>query len=124
MYGIKELPFCDTEFEVDGLQQMWGGEFHIDEDGCVVGISREWLGEGRDRIHYDVPYRFRESYRFREPETLIGRAALTLAKVLEKSCKDDIEDALNEFALDVAERSWSPSSEWGTHHVARGRVVG
>ena len=118
MYGIKELPFCDTEFEVDGLQQMWGGEFHIDEEGCVVGISRDWLGEGRVRIHYDVPYRFRE------PETLIGRAALTLAKVLEQSCKDDIEDALNEFAVDVAERSWSPRSEWGTHHVARGRVAG
>jgi hypothetical protein len=118
MYGIKEIPFCDTEFEVDGLKQIWGGEFHVDENGAVVGISREWLGTGQTRIHYDIPHRFRA------PETLVGKAALTLAKVLEKDCKSEIEDAVNEFAVAEAERSWSPRSEWGTQRAVRGRVAG
>ena len=117
MYGIKEIPFCDTEFEVDGLKQIWGGEAHIDEEGMIVGISREWAGEGPDRIHYEIPSRFREA------EKLIDRAALALAKVLEKDCKDEIEDAVNEYAVDFAERSWSPKSEYGTHRVVRGRVA-
>lgn len=115
--GIGEIPFCDIEFEVDGLKMMWSGEAHVDKEGAVVGISREWLGEGPDRIHYEIPSRFRE------PETLIAKAALTLAKVLEKICKDDIEEAVTEFAVAEAERSWSPSSEWGTHRVVRGRVA-
>lgn len=117
MYGIKEIPFCDTEFEVDGLKQIWGGEFHVDQDETIVGISREWLGDGENRIHYDVPSRFCDA------ETLAGKAALTLAKVLEKDCRDEIKDAVNEYAVDCAERSWSPRSEYGTHRAIRGRVA-
>ena len=116
-YGIKAIPFCDTEFEVDGLKLMWGGEAHIENDGTIIVITREWLGEGDDRIAYDVPGKPSSD------DTLTDRAVRALTKVLEVECKDDIADAVTDYAVANLEHTWSPQSEWGTHRVIGGRAA-
>ncbi|ADJ21957.1 hypothetical protein Hden_1550 [Hyphomicrobium denitrificans ATCC 51888] len=116
-YGIRAIPFCDTEFEVDGLKMMWGGEAHIETDGTIIFISREWLGEGDDRITYRVPNSHAVT------DNLTDRAVKALAKVLEVDCKDEITDAVTDHAVSNLEQVWSPRSEWGTHRTLRGRVA-
>lgn len=114
---IKELPFTDTEFEVEGIKFLWGGEFQVDQYGDVVGLNIEWLGKGPDRVFFSVP-QLQDAI-----ETLPQKCARALANVLEKTARIEIKDAVDEWHVERAEESFSPRREYGTLRVVNGSVA-
>jgi len=107
--GVIDFDFEEVGVNIDGAEVgMFSGSASIDQDGHVVGLTLD--GYVTDRAAPFGPSKKVERYLKvplrDEPHDLPSQMASALANAIERGFEPEINDALNDWHVSLAEQEW------------------